>query len=40
MTTLHLSRKESVEIREVGGSMASIWSKYYKNTDAIIVSMV
>lgn len=39
MTTLHISRKDSVEMRELGGSMAPIWKKYYKNCNAIIVSM-
>jgi len=36
MTTLHISRKDSVEMRELGGSMAPIWKKYYKNCNAII----
>lgn len=38
MCKLHLSRKDVVDIRELGGSMAPIWKKYYKNIDAVIVS--
>ena len=37
MTTLLLGKKDSVEIRELGGSMAPIWQKYFKNCDSIIV---
>lgn len=37
MTNLHVSRKDTVEMRELGGSMAPIWKKYYKNCKAIIV---
>ncbi|XP_067938096.1 ADP-ribosylation factor-like protein 16 [Watersipora subatra] len=36
MTTLHFSRKDTVEMRELGGSMAPIWKKYYKESNAII----
>lgn len=39
MSTLHLSRKDTLEMRELGGSMAPIWNKYYKNCDAVIVSV-
>jgi len=37
MSTLQISRKDAVDIRELGGSMAPIWRKYYKNADSVVV---
>ncbi|KAF6039433.1 ARL16 [Bugula neritina] len=36
MSTLQISRKDAVDIRELGGSMAPIWRKYYKNADSVV----
>ena len=36
VTTL---KKTEVTVREIGGAMAPIWNKYYKDASAIMVNM-
>lgn len=39
LVNITVHKKQEVTVREVGGSMGPIWPNYYKNANAIMVSV-
>ena len=37
LTSLWVTRRSEVVVRELGGSMAAVWSKYYDGCTALMV---